>query len=148
MNTAKQDSVFVRLFKSLLIDAGFRCRGSKCTASRGDLEVELSFRNRWGWQVPDIYISVSDNEAGALLQDDIRFLFPGYRDFRAEFSDEVLLEMAPDTESRTRAVLAQEVIPEAVDLTARAHFLRKIDEGRFSGSAIHARAIAKLRESN
>jgi hypothetical protein len=145
MSKVKADSVFVKLLKSLLKDAGFRCRGNKCTASGSDLQVELSFRNRWGFPISDVYIEVSDEEVGNLLQDDIRFLFQGYYDLRAKFSDEKLLAMDAYTESRIRAVITEEVIPQALAFARRDHFLQQFDEGRFARSGVYVHAVAKFR---
>lgn len=146
MSKAKSDSVYVKLLKSLFKNAGFRCRGNKCAVSGGDLLVELSFRNRWGWPIPDVYIVVSDEEVGDLLQDDIRFLFQGYYDLRAEFSDEELLSMDSYIESRVRDVIVDEVVPQALALAKRDHFLEQVDAGRFARSGVYIHALAKLRD--
>ena len=145
MSKPKADSNFVKLLKSLLREAGFMCRSNKCTAPGDDLHVEFSFRNRWGFPISDVYIEVSDQEIGTLLQDDIRFIFQGYYGLRAEFSDEELLSMDADTESRVRKVITDEVAPQTLALTDRDHFLEQLDAGRFVKSGIYVHAVAKLR---
>jgi hypothetical protein len=145
MSRAKAGDVFVELFKSLLKDAGFRCRGHRCTASGGDLQVELSFRNRWGYAIPDVYIEISDEEVGDLLQGDIRHLFRGYNNLRAAFSDEDLLAMDAYTESRVRGVVVEEVVPQALALASRDVFLEQLDAGRFAKSGVYVHAVTKLR---
>lgn len=145
MSNAKADIVFVKLLKSLLKDTGFRCRGNKCTAMGGDLQVELSFRNRWGAPIPDVYIMVSDKHIGDLLQEDIRFLFQGYYDLRAEFSDEQLLTMDTNAQSRVRGVIIEEVAPQALALAGCDHFLMQLDAGRFAKGGVYIHTVAKLR---
>jgi hypothetical protein len=136
---------FVELVKSLLNDAGFKSRRNRCTATQGKMRVEVSFRNRWGWPIPDLYLVVSHAAAGDLLQADLRHLFPGLFELRAEFADEELVAMNGDTKNRVSSVVASEVVPQVLALANRHHFLEQLDAGRFVGSGVYIAAVEKLR---
>ncbi len=145
MSRVKIDSDFVKLFKSILKVNGFKCRGNKCTNINGELQLEISFRNKWGWPVPDVYIEVSDEEIGSLFQDDIRFTFRGYSNLRTDLSDEELLAMDGDTEARVRAIIVEEIVPQALALADRDKFLMQVNAGFFARSGVYINAVAKLR---
>jgi hypothetical protein len=146
MTKYNNNNAFSTLLRVFLKNAAFTCRGNKFIAQGGELQVELSLRNRWGYAISDVYLEVSEEKEGTLLQGDIRHLFQEYSDLRAEFSDDEVLAMDDQVKCRVSTVICKQVIPKALALARRDRFLQQVGEGRFANSGVYVLAVARLKE--
>lgn len=146
MSSAKPDSPYVALIKTILKEKGFRCRGNICTPKKaGELDVEISFRNQWGRPLHDVGLLVKEKEIGWLLVTNLYPSFQGFVDLFADFREDELRNLNRDAGERIRSILMEEIIPSALALTQQAEFLQAVDTGRFTKFGLLMPAVSKLK---
>jgi hypothetical protein len=146
MSRTEPDSPYVAVIKSILKEHGFRCRGNICRPNkRSELDVEISFRNRWGRPLHDVGLLIKKSEIGWLVTGDLDHLFEAFLTILHEFREEELRDLKGDAEKRLRSLFTEQIIPQILAWTEYTQFLTAIDVGRFAGNGVFTPAVTKLK---